>query len=85
MIPARELLGNLLLQLDEPAQALKAFEATLKSHPNRFNTLYGAGLAAEKCGNKEKATLYFGKLLAITGKAATRKMEIAQAREFLRQ
>ncbi|HSB93923.1 MAG TPA: hypothetical protein VLC28_12440, partial [Flavitalea sp.] len=85
VIPARELLGNLLLELNEPAKALSAFELTLKSHANRFNTLYNAGLAAEKSGNREKATLYYGKLLAITGKSATRRDEIARAREFLRQ
>jgi tetratricopeptide (TPR) repeat protein len=51
VIPARELLGDLLLEMNRPGEALEAYEMDLKRHPNRFNGLYGAGLAAERTKN----------------------------------
>ena len=57
--PARELLGEMLLQMDQPEGALAAFEANLQKHPDRFNRLYGAGLAAEKSGDPDKAANYY--------------------------
>src|SRR6202007_2522331 len=42
LAPARELLGEMLLEMKEPAQALEQFEATLKKEPGRFHALYGA-------------------------------------------
>src|SRR5208283_1895400 len=48
--PARELFGEMLLELNEPAKALKQFEATLKREPRRFNALYGAAHAARLLG-----------------------------------
>ena len=48
VIPARELLGDMYLATNKFAKALEAYEADLKTHPNRFNGLYGAGIAAEK-------------------------------------
>jgi tetratricopeptide (TPR) repeat protein len=59
VLPARELLGDMLLQMNKPGKALEAYEANLVKHPNRFNGLYGAGLAAERSGNQEKANFYY--------------------------
>ena len=50
--PAREMLGQLLLEQKQPQQALEAFEAVLKVAPKRFNALYGAGSAADAAGNQ---------------------------------
>ena len=50
VIPARELLGELLLEMNKPSLALEAFEQDLKIHPNRRNGLYGAAIAAKKAG-----------------------------------
>ena len=47
IMPARELLGDLLLELGRPADALPQYEASIAKEPNRFRGLYGAGLAAE--------------------------------------
>ena len=55
LVPARELLGELLLEVKQPAPALQAFEASQRSEPNRFKGLYGAARAAELAGEKEKA------------------------------
>jgi len=50
--PMRELLGEMLLQLNEPGLALKEFEASFKAAPNRFRGYYGAAKAAERPGIK---------------------------------
>jgi hypothetical protein len=58
ILPARELLGEMLLELKQPAQAIIEFEATLRTAPNRFNALSGAARAAKLSGDKEKAKTY---------------------------
>ena len=50
--PARELLGEMLLEQNQEAQALKEFEKTLKNEPNRFRTIAGAAKAAEAMNNR---------------------------------
>ena len=62
--PARELLGELLLELGRPAQALPEFEATMQKEPNRLRGLYGAARAAEAAGDAGKAREYYAKLAA---------------------
>ncbi|MRG46900.1 tetratricopeptide repeat protein [Chitinophaga sp. SYP-B3965] len=78
VIPARELLGDMLLQMNKPAIALIAYEATLKEHPNRFNSLYGAGIAAKKLGDKEKANTYHQQLITIATNTDRPELEIAK-------
>jgi tetratricopeptide (TPR) repeat protein len=85
VIPARELLGDMLLQMNKPAQALEAYEADLKKHPKRFNGVYGAGLAAEKAGNKEKAGFYYRQLLTFISKDKAARPELAATKLFLRR
>ena len=84
VIPARELLGDMLLTMDQPGKALEAYEADLKTHPNRFNGLYGAGLAAEKSNNPEKATFYYQQLINITDSIHSNRAELDAARLFLK-
>jgi hypothetical protein len=62
---ARELLGEMLLAISEPAQALEQFEATLKKEPGRFRALYGAAHAAQLGGNRDASQRYFRELLKI--------------------
>ena len=82
IIPARELLGDLLLEMNKPALALEAYKSVLKTHPNRLNGLYGAGVAAQKSGNKEEAIAQFKKLATTTTPNSTRQ-EVQNARSFL--
>jgi tetratricopeptide (TPR) repeat protein len=82
VIPARELLGDMLLEMNKPALALEAYKSVLKTHPNRLNGLYGAGMAAYKSGNKEEANSFFKKLLTITVPGCTRQ-ELKKASEIL--
>ncbi len=63
--PARELLGEMLLELGEPAAALVEFEATMKKEPNRFRGVYGAAVAAERSADEVKARTYYTQLLKI--------------------
>ncbi len=56
IVPARELLGDMLLEMKQPALALKEYEASHLREPNRFRGFYGAARAAEAAGEREKAT-----------------------------
>jgi len=82
ILPARELLGDMLLELKRPADALKEFETTQVREPERFRSYYGAAQAAAQSGDRAKAKRYFTKLLEMTGQGAARP-ELAQARAFL--
>jgi tetratricopeptide (TPR) repeat protein len=69
VLPARELLGDMLLLLDRPEEALAAYEMSLTISPNRYHSLSGAGRAAELAGDKGKATSYYRMLVEMTAKA----------------
>jgi tetratricopeptide (TPR) repeat protein len=83
IVPARELLGELLLELGQPAQALEAFERSHRAEPNRFRGLYGAARAAELLGDREKARTYYTTLLELAAQADTERTELQHARAFL--
>jgi tetratricopeptide (TPR) repeat protein len=85
ILPARELLGEMLLELKEPAEAIVEFEATLRTAPNRFNALSGAAHAAMLSGDSEKAKSYYARLLAICGHADGDRPELQDARSLLAQ
>lgn len=85
VIPARELLGDMLLQMNKPQKALEAYEAGLKKHPNRFNGLYCAGLAAERSNNFEKANSYYQQLTGIANLTNSNRPELDAARLFLKK
>jgi hypothetical protein len=63
LAPARELLGQMFLQLNQPTQALKQFEATLQHEPGRFRALYEAAHAAQLTGDRQTSQKYFRQLL----------------------
>lgn len=83
ILPARELLGEMLLELKQATEALAAFEATLRTAPNRFNALAGAARAARLAGDNEKARTYYAKLVAICGHADGDRPELQDARSLL--
>ena len=85
LVPARELLGELLLEVKQPAPALQAFEASQRSEPNRFKGLYGAARAAELAGEKEKARAFYNKLVVLAEQADSERPELDEARTFLAQ
>jgi tetratricopeptide (TPR) repeat protein len=71
VIPARELLGDMLMEMNKPGEALTAYESDLERHPNRFNGLYEASVAAAKANNIEKAKHYYQQLTAIANIAGS--------------
>ena len=83
ILPADELLGDMLLELDRPEEALVAYELNLEGHPNRFNGLYGAAIAAKESGNEEKADLYFDQLLHLAENSNSDRPELKEAKEFV--
>jgi tetratricopeptide (TPR) repeat protein len=83
VIPARELLGELLLELKEPKLALKEFETAVLAAPNRFNGLYGAAKAAELSGDREKARTFYAKLAAVSERSDGERPELQAAKMFL--
>lgn len=79
--PARELLGEMLLVMNEPGPALKEFERTLTSEPNRFRALAGAANAASAMGDDVAARKYYTQLLAIAARGdQPGRPELADAR-----
>jgi tetratricopeptide (TPR) repeat protein len=83
LLPAREQLGELLLDLNQASSALQEFEVSLQSAPNRFNGLYGAARAAKLAGDQNRARSYYEKLLAISRAADTSRPELVEAKAFL--
>jgi hypothetical protein len=83
IVPARELLGELLLELREPQQALREFEASLLVSPNRFNGLYGAARAAELSGDRKKAGTFYVKLKTLGEHSDGKRPELQAAKVFL--
>src|SRR5712692_9530076 len=79
VVPARELLGELLLELKEPKLALKEFETAILAAPNRFNGLYGAAKAAELSGDREKARNFYAKLAAVSERSDGERPELQAA------
>ena len=83
ILPAREQLGELLLELKQPSAALQEFETSLRSTPERFNGIYGAARAASQAADQKKARIYYEKLIALTHLADSPRPEINEAKAFL--
>ncbi len=83
ILPAREQLGELLLELKDPAAALQEFETSLGRAPNRFNGLYGAARAANLAADRKKAKTYYGQLLTLSRYGDGDRPELAEAKAYL--
>ena len=83
VVPARELLGEMLLELKQPAAALKEFEQSQGREPNRLRGFAGAAAAAEAAGDRDKARQHHARLLELTRDADTPLPEIARAKAWL--
>jgi tetratricopeptide (TPR) repeat protein len=85
VVPAHELLGEMLLTLNQPTDALAEFERSQRIEPNRFRGWYGAGSAAAAMGDTAKANAYFEQLLTLSANAEGTRAEIAEAQTFVAQ
>jgi len=83
VLPAWELLGEMLLLSGKPEEALAAYKTSLVIAPYRFNGLYGAGRAAERVGNTEMARSYYESLIRVSVRADSPRPEIDQAKSFV--
>jgi len=81
--PIREMLGELLMEAQEPAQALKEFETSLRNNPNRYRSFSGAATAADRAGDGARARLYFEKLVTLAGNADTARPDLIAAKQYL--
>ena len=80
---ARELLADMLLEMHQPAQAAREYEASSNRAPNRFKTLYGAARAWELAGDRDKARAYYTRLVTVAAASDNQRPELAQAKAFL--
>ncbi len=82
-IPAHEMTADMLLEAKHPEQALVEYEATLKTNPGRFNSLYGAAQSAELAGKKDEASEYYSQLLKNCDGSKSERTELKHARELM--
>ena len=83
LLPVREMLADLLMENGGPADALKEYEAVLKTAPRRFNATAGAAKAAAAAGDQIKARVFAKQLLEIAGNSEVLRPELAWARGYL--
>jgi tetratricopeptide (TPR) repeat protein len=83
LLPANELLGDLQLELGNPAAALGAYREALARSPYRFNSLYGAAVAAEQMGDRSTAAGYFQTLVEMTAESTANWPRLLEAREYV--
>jgi tetratricopeptide (TPR) repeat protein len=77
------MLGDMLLGMNRPEEALREYDAQLKITPKRFNSLYGAGQAAEILKQPEKAAGYYQQILAACANGNSTRPELTHARGFV--
>ena len=77
LYPMRELLAEMLLELGQPADALREFEASIQETPNRYRGLWGAARAAEAAGEQKKAAAYYANVIELTKTSDGSRPEIA--------
>lgn len=85
LAPANELLGEMLLELGQPEEALQAFAAAQTIEPNRYRGLYGAAHAAELAGETDMARIHYEELVELSADADGERAELAAAKAFLAQ
>jgi tetratricopeptide (TPR) repeat protein len=83
VLPAAELYGDLLYELGRFDESLDAYRSALRRAPRRFNSLYGAGIAANAKGDKLAAESYFAELLSMVGSANNQRSQIDEVRSIL--
>ena len=83
VVPAREFLADMLVDLGRPGEALREYEGVLDASPNRFNALHGAAQSAERSGELAKAKAYYAQLAKLADRTDSDRPQLMQARGFL--
>jgi hypothetical protein len=81
--PAREMLADMLLESKRPKEALREYEISMKTDPNRFNALYGAAQAAEQAGNHGQSKSFYARLLKNCEGVESDRAELLRAKNLL--
>ncbi len=81
LYPPGEAMGDLLLELGQPEDALAAYRASEERWPGRFHTVAGAAAAATAAGKEDVARRYYAELIELTGD--TDRTELDTARQFI--
>ena len=84
LLPARELLADVLLEAKKGSEALREFEAVLAKEPNRYRAISGAGKAARLAGDAKKVQTYAA-LLSQQAKDADAPRNLAPIRQSSRK
>lgn len=79
LLPAREMLGDLYMELNRPKDALIQYELSLKKNPNRFNSIFGAARSAELIGDKKKTEYYYNQLLKLNNSSTRQQIVHAKS------
>jgi hypothetical protein len=82
-IPAHEMLGDILMEMNSSDRALVEYESELKLNPNRFDSLFGAARAAEAVGQSKAANKYYSQLAKICEGGNSERPELLRARSVL--
>ena len=83
IIPAHELYGSMLMEMNRPAEARKHFEETLRRTPGRPKAIAGIARAAEALGDTATATTQYTRLVEMWKSADPDRPELLAARRFL--
>ena len=83
ILPAREMLGDFLLETKRPLDAIREYELALQTTPNRFNSVAGVARAAELAGNRQKARSYYARLVRICAHAPSARPDLQYAKRYL--
>jgi tetratricopeptide (TPR) repeat protein len=83
VLPARELLADLLLELNQPDAALKEYKEMLRTDPNRFRSILGEARAAKQSGDAAAAHDAYQKLVALSKSTGPERPELAEAKAYL--
>jgi tetratricopeptide (TPR) repeat protein len=84
VLPAAELLGDLLFETGHFEDALEAYRLALRRAPGRYNSLHGAGRSANAIGDSSTAVEYFNELLLVADNAENHREGIDEVRSFVR-
>jgi hypothetical protein len=83
VLPARELLADLLLELNQPGAALVEYRAMLSTNPNRYRSLLGEARAAKETGDSAMAHDAYRKLVALSKAVGAVRPELVEAKSYL--
>jgi len=84
LLPARELFGDLLMELNQPKEALLQYEMSLQRNPQRLNSLFGAALAAERLNDSAKSGMYYKQVVELTSYGGVTLEKRLKATQYLK-